>query len=264
MFVEDMSRDIVATPAHKRTEVPTQTVLAKERSKSPSQCRTEAEDDKFFMAPPPPPPTVLITDSALAVNDHEYCINRNHKGQMKIMCPSHLKKTCRKCGQPEHNISTCVRPHKKAIRPQNFNPLPEHTPATPGPSNLRLIQKGKGGNFCSQPTPEDFQRLTHDQPCELRKSYGHRTRNCNVIHRNSRNTFTSSNEKNTLRVNQPLQLELDTEVERDLSIAQWIVDYQVCREYEELIRRDGKWSPIFERLLLVDKITAAKVVDRFL
>ena len=38
----------------------------------------------------------------------------------------------------------------------------------------------------------------------------------------------------------------------------------VCQEYEELIRRDGKWSPIFKRLLSGEKITGAKVVDGFL
>ena len=63
MSVEDMARDIGGTPAHKRTEVPTKTELAKERCKAPPQCRREAEDHKFFMPPPPPPPAVLITDS---------------------------------------------------------------------------------------------------------------------------------------------------------------------------------------------------------
>ena len=77
MFVEDMARDIGATPAHERTEVPTKTELAKERSKSPPQCRREAEDDRFFMPPPPPPLAVLITDSPSPVNDHKYCTNCN-------------------------------------------------------------------------------------------------------------------------------------------------------------------------------------------
>ena len=77
MSVEDMAKDIGATPAHKRTEVPTKTELAKERNKSPPQCRREAEDDKFFMPPPPPPPAVLMTDSPSPVNDHEYYTNCN-------------------------------------------------------------------------------------------------------------------------------------------------------------------------------------------
>ena len=149
MSVEDMARDIGATPAHKGTEVPTKTELAKERSKSPPQCRREAADNKFFMPPPPPPSAVLISDSPSPVNDHEYCTNCNQQAQMKIMCPFHLKKTCSKCGQPGHNIITCGRPLKKAVRPPNVKPLPENTPPTPGPSNLHLIPKGKGGNFCS-------------------------------------------------------------------------------------------------------------------
>ena len=135
MSVEDMARDIVATPAYKRTEFPTKTELAKVRSKSPPQCRREAEDDKFFMPPPPPPPAVLITDSPSLVKDHKYGTNCKQKGHMKIMCPFHLKKTCRKCRQPGHNIITCGRPPKKAVRPQNLKPLPENTSPTPGPSN---------------------------------------------------------------------------------------------------------------------------------
>ena len=59
-------------------------------------------------------------------------------------------------------------------------------------------------------------------------------------------------------------MELDTAVEPDLSIAQWMADNQVCKEYEEFITRDGKWSPIFKRLLSGEKITGAKVVDGFL
>ena len=55
MSVEDMARDIGATPAHKRTQVLTKTELEKERSKSPPQCRREAEDDKVFLLPPPLP-----------------------------------------------------------------------------------------------------------------------------------------------------------------------------------------------------------------
>ena len=77
MSVEDMATDIGATPAYKRTEVPTKTELAKKRSKSPRQCRREAEDDKFFMPPPPPPAAVLMTDTLSPVNDHEYCTNCN-------------------------------------------------------------------------------------------------------------------------------------------------------------------------------------------
>ena len=79
MSVELMARDIGVTPANQRTEVITKTELAKERSKSPPQCRREAEDDKFFMPPPPPPPAVLFTDSPSPVNNHEYCTNCNHK-----------------------------------------------------------------------------------------------------------------------------------------------------------------------------------------
>ena len=120
MSIEDMARVIGATPAYKRTEVPTKTELAKERSKSPPQCRREAEDDEFFMPPPPPPAAVLITDSPSPVDDHEYCTNCNQEGHMKIMCPFHLKKTCRKCGHPGHNIITCGRPPKKAVRLQNL------------------------------------------------------------------------------------------------------------------------------------------------
>ena len=85
-----------------------------------------------------------------------------------------------------------------------------------------------------------------------------------MTHRNSRNTFKSIKHKNTLRANHPLQLELDTEVEPELSIPQWMVDNQVCQEYEELITRDSKWSAIFNRLLPGEKITAAKIVDGFL
>ena len=107
MSLEDMARDIGATPAYKRTEVPTKTELAKERSTSPLQCRREAEDDNFVMPPPPPTPTELITDSPSPVNDHEYCPNCNQKGHIIIMCPFHLKTTCRECGQPGHNIITC-------------------------------------------------------------------------------------------------------------------------------------------------------------
>ena len=90
MTVEEKARDIVATLAHKRTEVPTKTELAKVRSESPLQCRREAEDDEFFMPPPPPPPTVLITDSPSPVNDHKYCTHCNQNGHMKIMCPFQL------------------------------------------------------------------------------------------------------------------------------------------------------------------------------
>ena len=88
--VEDMARYIGATPAYKRTVVPTKTELAKERSKSPLQCRREAEEDKFFMPPLPLPPAVLITDSPSPGNDHVYCTNCNQKGHMKFMCPIHL------------------------------------------------------------------------------------------------------------------------------------------------------------------------------
>ena len=201
MSVEDMARDIAATPAHTMTEIPTKTELGKERSKSPPQCRREAEDDKFFMPPPPPPPAVLIIDSPSLVNDHAYCTNCNQKGHMKIMCPFHLKKACRKCGHPGHNIITCGRPPKKAVRPENLKPDPDNTPPIPGPSNLHLIQKGKRENFCSQPIPDNCRRLKHDQPCELCKDYGHRTKNCYLTHRNSRNTFKYTNQKNTLRAN---------------------------------------------------------------
>ena len=90
MSVKDIARDIGATPAHKRTEVPTRTELAKERSKSPPQCRREAEDDEFVMPPPTPPPAVLITDSSSPVNDNEYCTNCNKPEHMKIMCALHL------------------------------------------------------------------------------------------------------------------------------------------------------------------------------
>ena len=90
MSVDDMARDIGATPAHKGTEVPTKTELAKERSKSLLQYRREAKDDKFIMSPPPPPPAVLITDSPSPVNNHEYCINCNNKAHMKIMYLFHL------------------------------------------------------------------------------------------------------------------------------------------------------------------------------
>ena len=87
--------------------------------------------------------------------------------------------------------------------------------------------------------------------------------NCYITYRNSRSTFKSTNQKDTLRANQPLQLELYTEVEPDLSFAPLMMDNQVCQEYEELIRRDGKWSAIFQRLLSVEKIIGAKVVDGF-
>ena len=83
MSVEDVARDIGATPAYKRTEVPTKTELAKERSKSPPHCRREAEDNKFFMPPPPPATAVLITDSPSPVNNHEYCTNCKQKEYMK-------------------------------------------------------------------------------------------------------------------------------------------------------------------------------------
>ena len=89
------------------------------------------------------------------------------------MCLLHLNKTYGKCWQPGHNIITCGRPPKKAIRPQNLKHLPENKPPTAGPSNLHPIQKGKVGNFTSQSIPDNFQRLTHDQPCELCKGYGH-------------------------------------------------------------------------------------------
>ena len=184
-----MARDIVATSAHKRTEVATKTELAKERSISIPQCRTEDEDDKFWMAPLLPPPAVRITDSPSPVNDHEYCTNCNQKAHMKVICTFHLKKTCRECRQPGHYIITGGRPTKKAVRPQNLMPLPDNTPPTPGPSNLHLIQKGKAGKFCSQPTPDNLQRLTHDQGCELCKGYGYQIKNCYITHRNSRNTF---------------------------------------------------------------------------
>ena len=171
------------------------------------------------------------------------------------MCPFYLKKTCRKCRQPGHNIITCGRPPTRAVRPQNLKPLPENTPPTPGASKLHLIQKGKGGNFCSLPTPDNFPRLIHDQACELCNGYGNQTKNCYLTYGNSRNTFKSTNEKNTLRANQRLQLEFDTEVEPDLCIAPWMVDNQVCQECEELIRRDGKWSTICKRLLSGETIT---------
>ena len=135
------------------------------------------------------------------------------------MCPFHLKKTCSKYGQPGHNIIIYSRPPTKAVRPQNLKPFPENTPPIPGPSNLHLIQKRKAGNFCCQPTPDNFQRHRHDQPCELCKGCGHQTKNCYITHRNSRNTLQSTNQKNTLRANQLLQLQLDTEVEPDLRIA---------------------------------------------
>ena len=224
MSVEAMARDIGATSADKRTEVPIKTELAEERSKSPPQCRREAEDDKFCMPPPPPPSAVLITDTPSPVNDHEYCTNCNQLGHMKITCPFHHKKTYTNYVQPGHNFITCGRPPKKAVRPQNLKPLPDNTPATRGTSNLHLIQKGKGGNFCSAHTPDNFQGLTHDQPCELWKGYGYQTKNCYITHRNSRNTFKSTNRKNPLRANKPLQWELDTEVEPNLSIAQWMVN----------------------------------------
>ena len=152
-----MARDIVATPAYKRTELPTKTELHKERSKSPLKYRREAEDDKFFMPPPPPPPTVLIADSPSPVNNHEYCTNCNQLVHVKIMYPCHVKKTCRKCGEPAPNIITCGSLANKAVRPRNLKPLPEITPRTRGPSNVHLIQKGTGGNFCSAPTPDDVQ-----------------------------------------------------------------------------------------------------------
>ena len=43
-----------------------------------------------------------------------------------------------------------------------------------------------------------------------------------------------------------------------------MIDNQVWQEYEELIRTDGKWSPIFKRLPSGDRITVAKIVDGFL
>ena len=108
-----MARDIVSTPGHKRTEVPTKTELAKERNKSPPQCRREAEDDEFFSRPPPPLPEVLIINSPSPVNDQKYCTNCNKVGKMKIMCLFYFKKTCSICEQPDHNIITCGRPLKQ-------------------------------------------------------------------------------------------------------------------------------------------------------
>ena len=86
----------------------------------------------------------------------------------------------------------------------------------------------------------------------------------NINNRNSRNTVKFTNEKNTLRANHPLQLELDTEVEPDLRFAQCMVDDQVYEECEEFITRDEKWSAILQRLISVHTITGAKVVDGFL
>ena len=260
-----VGKPIYNTPSHnKRTDVPTKCDLTKARSISAPHCRREAEDDKFCMPPPPPHTTVRIIDVRSLINNYEYCTNCNLTGHMKIMCPFHLKNTCRKCGQPGHNIITCGRPPKKAVRPQNLKPAPEHTPSTPGPSNLHLIQKGKRGNFSSQCTPDNFETLSHNQPCKHCKGNGHQTFNCYIMHTNSRNTIKSTNQKNALRANQPVQLALNPEVEPDLSIAQWMVNNQVCQEYEELIRRDSKWSTIFKRLRSGEKITGAKVVDGFL
>ena len=227
MSVEHMVRDIGATPAHKGTELPTERELAKQSSKSPPRCRREIEDDKLFIPPPPPPPAVLNIDSPSPVNNHECCTNCNHKEHMKIMCTSYLKKTCRKCDQPGHNIITCGRPPKKAGRPQNVKPLPENFSPTPHFSKYSTIRTGYRGHYQSVPTPHNFHTLTHDERCKLCKGYGHQTKNWYIIHRNSRSTLESFNQKNTLRANQVLQLDLDTEVEPDLSIAQWMVDNQV-------------------------------------
>ena len=194
MSVEDIARDIGATPPHKRTEVSTKTELGKESRQSVPQYRRVAEDVEFIMPPSAPPPAVLITDSLSPVNDHEYCTNCNQKGHIKIMGPFHVKKTCSKCGQPDHNIISCGRPPKKAVKPQDLTPLPDDTPATPGTSNLHLIYAGKGANFYSQPTLDNFQRLTHDQPCELCKGYDDQTKNCYITYRNSRNSFQSTNQ----------------------------------------------------------------------
>ena len=113
MSVEHIAIDIGATPAHKRTEVPTKTELAKERSKSLLQCRREADDDKFFMSPPPPPAAVLITK---APDYHKYSTDCNQKAHMEIMCPFQLKQTCRKCVQLGPNMISSGRPPKKAVR----------------------------------------------------------------------------------------------------------------------------------------------------
>ena len=151
MSVEDRARDIVATPAHKRTEVPPKTALAKEKSKSPPQYRREAEDDKFIMPTQPPSPGVLITDTPSPVNDHEYCTNCKKFGHMTIMCTFHVKKTGRIYGHPSHNIITCGRPPKKAVRPQNLKPLPEDTSPILCISLLHLIHKVRVEMFALHP-----------------------------------------------------------------------------------------------------------------
>ena len=216
------------------------------------------------MPPPLPPAAVHISNTASPVNDHAYRTNYHMSGHMKIMSSFQVKKTCRQCGQPDHNIINCGRLHMPEVRPQNLKPLSEVTSTKPGPSNCHRIQQGNDANFCSVPISDNFQRLTHDQPYELCTWYAYQTKNCYVTHRHSRSIFKSTNQKNPLRANQPLQVELDSEVEPDLNIAQWMVDNQVCQEYEELIRRDGKWSAIFRRLLSGGKITGAKLVDGFL
>ena len=233
-----MARDIRATPAHKRTEVPTRTELANKRSKSPPECRRVPEDDKVFLPLPPTPPAVVITDSPSPVNDHDYYYDCNKLWHLRIICPFLRRKTCRKCEQPGHNITTCGRPRKNTICTQKLKPLPENTPLATGPSDLHLIQKCKVCNCCSAPTPDHCQILTHDQPCELCKGYGHQTKNCYITHRNSRYTFKSTNDTNFLGDNQLLQLELYLEVKPNLRIAQWMLDKQVCEAYEALIRRD--------------------------
>lgn len=61
-----------------------------------------------------------------------------------------------------------------------------------------------------------------------------------------------------------MQLDYYTEIEPDRSSALEIVHNEVCSEHEELSRRYGKWSLMFNGLLFVDTIIVAKVVDGFL
>ena len=61
-----------------------------------------------------------------------------------------------------------------------------------------------------------------------------------------------------------MQLDLYTEMEPDTSSSLGKVCNELCSEYKELIRRYGKWSLMFRRLLFGDTMIVAKVVDGFL
>ena len=152
------------------------------------------------------------------------------------MYPHQHTETCSNSSMPIYNIVTCIRVRKKPKILLVLQPLP--TERILCSKNFHVIQKDLYSNFCSVYLPHTIQGHIINQCNELCEGYCYHTKNYYIMHLNSSSTFKFSNQKNTIRDNQHLQLHFDTKLVPDLSITLCIVNNKGGQQCEELIRRD--------------------------